>query len=140
MPNIENLLDYLNDHAIRSGVISNISFSGNALSSRINRLLPNNRFEFIIASSEYMVRKPSPLIFRLALSKAGLPGDQVWYCGDDPEKDVMGASECGLYPVWYHSLIPNDLRDRSHDEKPDCEHLFIHDWLELIDVLEGFDQ
>lgn len=138
MPGIEKVLDYLNDNAIRSCVISNIGFSGNALKNRINRLLPNNKFEFIIASSEYMVRKPNPLIFRLALSKAGLSADEAWYCGDDTENDVKGAYGAGIFPVWYHSLIPNDWRDKSLDKKPECEHLYINDWLELIDVLERY--
>lgn len=137
MPNIEKLLDYLNDNAIRSGVISNIGFSGNALRNRINRLLPDNQLEFIIASSEYMVRKPNPLIFRLALSKADLSADEVWYCGDDTENDVMGAYGTEIFPVWYHSLIPNGWRDKTLDKKPECEHLYINDWLELIDVLKG---
>ncbi|MFO7612996.1 MAG: HAD-IA family hydrolase [Clostridia bacterium] len=137
MPNIEVLLNYLYENAIRSGVVSNIGFSGNALSNRINRLLPDNHFEFIIATSEYMVRKPNPLIFNLALSKAGLSADEVWYCGDDTENDVMGAFNAGIYPVWYHSFIPNDWRDKTLDEKPECEHLYINDWLELIDILEG---
>ena len=125
------------DNAIRSGVISNIGFSGHALKNRINRLLPDNRFEFIIASSEYMVRKPNPLIFRLALSKANLSADEVCYCGDNTENDVMGAYGAGIFPVWYHSLIQNDWRDETLDKKPECEHLYINDWLELIDVLEG---
>lgn len=137
MPNIETLLDYLHKQNIRTGVISNIGFSGNALTSRINRLLPDNRFEFIIASSEYIVRKPSPIIFELALRKANLPADEVWFCGDDTRCDVDGAHSAGIYPVWYHSLIPNDFRDKQLDPKSNCEHLYINDWLELIDVLEG---
>ena len=67
MPNADKMLKYINNSGIRSGVISNISFSGEALSERITRLLPENKFEFIIASSEYMFRKPNPMLFELAL-------------------------------------------------------------------------
>lgn len=63
MPNADKMIDYINSSNIRSAVISNIGFSGAVLTERINRLLPNNKFEFIIASSDYMFRKPNHYIF-----------------------------------------------------------------------------
>ena len=138
MPNIEVVLDYLHQNGIRSGVISNISFSEETLRERINSFLPDNRFEFIIASSEYMVRKPNPLIFELALNKANLSADEVWYCGDNPVADIDGAAGVGIFPVWYRSGITNEIRDKSLDTVvPSVEHLYISDWLELIAALEG---
>lgn len=70
MPYAEDMLDYLESQSIRTGVISNIAFSGEALKDRLDKLLPNNHFEFVIASSEYVYRKPNPLIFEVALQKA----------------------------------------------------------------------
>ena len=67
MPNIDKVLDYLKKLGICSGVISNLLTSGKTLSDRLNRLFPNNDFEFIVASSEYMFRKPNKMIFELAL-------------------------------------------------------------------------
>ncbi|NLB40786.1 MAG: HAD family hydrolase, partial [Clostridiales bacterium] len=81
MPNADKIIDYINYNDIRSGVISNIGWLGSALTERINRLLPRNKFEFVIASSEYMFRKPNPMLFELALKKAGLPSEDVWFCG-----------------------------------------------------------
>jgi len=77
LPNVEVMLNYISAKGIRSGVISNIGWSGTALAERINTLLPNNQFEFIIASSEYVFRKPSPYLFDLALKKAGLDAGEV---------------------------------------------------------------
>ena len=48
---------------------------------RINRLLPKNNFEFIITSSNYIFRKPHKRLFDLALEKAGLRPEEVWYIG-----------------------------------------------------------
>ncbi|GHU94980.1 hypothetical protein FACS1894208_06990 [Clostridia bacterium] len=45
MANIEELLTYLHNIGIRSGVISNIGWSGGALKHRIDRLLPNRHIE-----------------------------------------------------------------------------------------------
>jgi len=81
--NIVKLLDCLKDEDIRTGVISNISISGEALTNRINEFLPNNNFEFIIATSEYIFRKPHKRIYELALKKANLEAKDVWYCGDN---------------------------------------------------------
>jgi len=138
MPNADRIIDYINSNGIRSGVISNISFSGAALTERINRLLPHNKFEFIIASSEYMFRKPNPMLFELALKKAGLNAGDVWFCGDNIKADVEGSAAVGIFPVWYEDeTMENPSRKQGESAVPDCDHLHIHDWLELIDVLEG---
>ena len=76
MPYVLEMLDYLNENGIRTAVISNLAFSGAALAERIDRLLPNNQFEFVLASSEYVFKKPHPLMFKVALNKAGLAADK----------------------------------------------------------------
>ena len=137
MPGADKLLDCINALGIRSGVISNISFSGAALTERLSRLLPNNRFEFIIASSEYVFRKPSRLLFELALKKAGLPASEVWFCGDNIEADILGAAQVGLFPVWYENPIAAVSRHANITLRSGNEHLHIHEWDELVDVLEN---
>lgn len=137
MPNADKIIDYINDKDIRSGVISNISWSGSVLAERINRLLPRNKFEFIIASSEYMFRKPSPMLFELALKKAGLCAEDVWFCGDNIEADIEGSATVGIFPVWYENrTLEEPWYAKNKGEPPKCEHLHIHDWLELIGMLE----
>ena len=137
MPNTEKMLDYLKTWGIRSGVISNMSFGSHNMTERINDLLPNNEFEFVITSSEYVYRKPTRIIFDLALRKADLSSDEVWYCGDNTRCDVYGAAGAGIFPVWYHSDIECSYRDKNLDIPPECGHLYIRDWLELIEVLEN---
>lgn len=111
---IERFLEYLKDKGIRTGVISNISYAPSVVAARINRLLPENAFEFILTSSNYIFRKPHRRIFDLALEKADLRPDEVWYIGDQYECDVKGALNAGLYPVWYIGAIDLPYReDRS---------------------------
>ena len=102
---IKDFLGYLKKKGIRTGVISNISYAPSVVAERINRLLPENTFEFIITSSNFMFRKPNRRIFDLALEKAELQPDEVWYIGDQYECDVKGSLNAGLLPVWYLSLI-----------------------------------
>lgn len=98
---IEALLASLQESGIRTGVISNIGYSGAAVRREIDRLLPEHAFEFVIATSEYVYRKPHRMIFELALRKAGLRAEDVWYCGDNFVCDVQGSSGAGIWPVWY---------------------------------------
>ena len=48
-----------------------------------------------------MFRKPNKRIFELALEKACLSPEDVWYIGDNYQCDVMGARNAGIFPVWY---------------------------------------
>ncbi len=50
---IREFLSFLKENQVRTGVISNISYCGNAVTKRINSCIPENDFEFIIATSEY---------------------------------------------------------------------------------------
>lgn len=98
---IEGVLTFLKEKGIRTGVISNITYAPEVVKERIDRMLPNNEFEFIIATSGYLFRKPNKRIFQLALEKAGLSAEDVWYIGDNYECDVIGARNAGIFPVWY---------------------------------------
>lgn len=128
---IEELLDFLYQNNIRTGVISNISYCGQAVTDRINEVIPTNHFEFIIATSEYMYRKPSRRIFDLALEKAGLSADEVWYVGDQYECDIVGAKNAGIFPVWYQGTI-----DVSGDEKSDVT--VVRSWQEFRESIVSF--
>lgn len=102
---VQSFLRYLQEKNIRTGVISNISYAPSVVARRINRLLPDNAFEFIITSSNYIFRKPNKRLFELDLEKADLKPDEVWYVGDQYECDIKGALGAGLMPVWYTGAI-----------------------------------
>ena len=132
--NIENLLEYLHENDIKTGIVSNIMLSGNSLKRRIQEILPKNHFEFVIASSEYIYRKPERDIFEMALIKSGFSANEVWFCGDNPICDIEGALNAGLQPVWYK---------KNFREKPDLKmnlnggYIEINDWLELKEIIKG---
>lgn len=127
---IKDFLGYLKDKGIRTGVISNISYDPSVVAERINRLLPENAFEFIITSSNFLFRKPNKRIFDLALEKADLQPDEVWYIGDQYECDVKGSFHAGLLPIWYTGAI-----DLPYME--DKNILTVTDWNELRRQMEG---
>lgn len=124
MPHIEELLGYLREEGIPTGVVSNIGWSGKTLERTLEKLLPEHRFAFVLASSEYVVRKPDPILFSIALQRAGFAPEEVWFCGDNPEADIAGARASGLFPVLY----------RPGGEPADC--LTVGDWRELMEILK----
>ncbi len=129
---IGELLAFLKKNKIRTGVISNISYCVNAVTKRIYDCIPEHDFEFIIATSEYMYRKPNRHIFELALEKANLQAEEVWYIGDQYQCDIVGAKEAGLFPVWYMGAI-----DMKYNPKEDI--LTIENWKELVELLKKLD-
>lgn len=125
---IEDFLDFLKEQGIRMAVLSNITYCGEALENRLKETLPNHEFEFIIATSEYMYRKPNHRIFELALEKAGLKPEEVWYVGDNYICDVEGAGGAGLFPVWYLGATEKTVEARE-------DTLVVKCWTELEEVI-----
>ena len=138
MEGIEDFLALCAELGIRTGVISNLSFSGATLIRRINECLPFHRFEFIVASSECVFRKPSEHIFRRALGLAGLDAADCWFAGDDVECDVEGAARSGLYPVWFKCQLRCTYKPEC-PHPPRCEHLKVGSWAALGALLRGLD-
>ena len=128
---IPEFLDYLKKKNIRTAVLSNITYAGKIVEERIHRLLPDNHFEFIIATSEYLFRKPNTRIFRLALNKSGLSPEDVWYVGDNYECDIVGARNTGLFPIWYTGATDLEQPD-DYDSV-----IKISTWAQLKDILDN---
>ena len=124
-PGVSSLLEACRDVGIRVGIISNITFSGRHIEQALARHIPGASFEFVLASSDYLYRKPDPALFRLALKKADLPAKRVWYLGDRPEYDVAGAASVGMFPVWYRGSF------RREEPSPLIPHLEIGHWDEV---------
>lgn len=126
---VAEFLEFLRQKHIRTGVISNIPYSGQAVERRIRETVPGHTFEFIITSSEYCFRKPNKRIFQLALEKAGLQAEDVWYIGDNYECDVVGARKAGIFPVWFIGAV------KQYEAREDV--LTVSQWSELQKLLEG---
>ena len=136
-PNIQKLLRYLHDCGIRTGVVSNIGWTGNALRRRINTLLPENHFEFILASSDYGLRKPDTRLFQVALEKAALKPEEVWFCGDTYDKDIEGAQAAGISAVFYQGSAADGIKRQNAQDKRDKGIPVITDWEDLIEMLKN---
>ena len=101
--------------------------------------MPENHFEFILASSDYGIRKPDARLFQVALAKAGLPPEKIWFCGDTVDTDMEGARRAGMTPVYYRGRMEGDSKraDKTIPAGADCA--VIGDWMELADMIRDAD-
>lgn len=136
-PGAAEMLSDLRRLGIRTGVISNLCWSGEALTRRLSETFPNHSFDFIITSSEYIFRKPDPHIFDMAIRKSGLDTADIWYCGNDMEVDVIGANGAELYSVFYDDRsVPSKIHEKNDKVQVDFPYLRIRSWQELVDKIK----
>ncbi|MDR1262045.1 MAG: HAD family hydrolase [Oscillospiraceae bacterium] len=139
LPHVRDMLTFLREDGVRTGIISNMSYSDTSMKARISEFFPEHSFEFIMVSSDYLLRKPARLLFETALRKANLPAEDVWFCGDSIIADIPGAASAGIFPVWYEDLTMRNEFATLPGIIPEADHLHIHDWLELIDALREYE-
>jgi FMN hydrolase / 5-amino-6-(5-phospho-D-ribitylamino)uracil phosphatase len=84
------------------GVITNTQGQKSSDTHRI-ALFPGIEkfFKFILVAGESgMPAKPDPKPFLSCLEKMKIRASQAIYVGDDLQKDVLGAGDVGMNPVW----------------------------------------
>ena len=126
---VSEMLDVVNKMGIRTAVISNLDFSGVLLEERLNEIHPNNNFEFVVASSDYGVRKPQGLLFQVGIAKSGLLPEEIWYVGDKVKVDVAGSQAVGMTPVLFKN------RRNQYDDIPE-NMIVIETYKELTELLQ----
>lgn len=135
-PGMQELLAKLREKNIGTGVVSNMGFSGEALTLRLQTLFPEHSFRFIMSSADYVLRKPNPRLFELAVKKSGCTAEECWFAGDNPAMDILGAAGAGLTPVYYARDLGCSYREISSvSEMPPC--IRIEDWSELYPLLQA---
>lgn len=125
------LLECLREKGIASGVVSNMVNTGDTLRRRLDLLLPENDFSFVLSSCDYVFRKPHGRLFSLAQRLAGVPAEKIWFCGDNLRCDIFGARGAGMRPFWY-----TRYRREAAEELPADFLTEITDWRQMIQILE----
>lgn len=97
---VNELMELLKTLGIRTAVVSNMSFSGEALQRRIARHVTSGSFEFVLASSDCFYRKPNVRIFAAALGRANISPEECAFCGDSVTCDIIPSAKLGMQPIW----------------------------------------
>ncbi len=100
VPGARETLRELRERGIGTGVLSNNGWSGEAIEDRLRSVFPDHRFSFVMSSADYLIKKPDPRFFEIAVRKAGVDPSNIRFCGDHFEADVLGAHGAGLFPVF----------------------------------------
>lgn len=99
-PGALDCLTQLRQAGIRLGVGTDMTADWQyAKLDRLN-LLP--LLDFVVTSEEAGQEKPGSGFFQLCLEKARCPASGCVFIGDNWSKDVEGARNSGMHPVWYH--------------------------------------
>ena len=132
IPHADQVLEYLHAAGIQTAVLSNLDFSGYLLKEALDELYPGNHFKFVIASSDYGIRKPNPLIFQAAIAKSGFSAGDIWYVGDKLAVDVVGSTDAGMVSVLYK--FP-----RNHYEAIPEGLMIMEDFRDLLKLIDQAD-
>lgn len=91
-------------------------------------------FEFVISAAEVGKAKPHPEMFNALLGRAGLNAAEVVLIGDDPYRDMAGASQLGIRTVW----INREQQSWPYpDRRPDAEIISFHNLADIVRQLEA---
>ncbi len=126
---IFDVLDLLDKHQIKTGILSNSAFRGAVLEEELAKHDLAHRFPFLISSIDYGFRKPHRRLFQIAVRKINLEPHDIWFVGDKLEYDIRGAIDYGLYPVWYNP--------ESKPGEIDGEYLEVKSWHEFREKVES---
>jgi putative hydrolase of the HAD superfamily len=128
-PEVPSALEELRERGLRLALVSNFD---QRLVALVAGLGLATLFDAMVHSSAAGAAKPDPAIFRTALCRLGVePGDAL-HAGDDPERDVGGASGAGMHAVLVdraarRSALPGDApRITRLDELPRIVDLLSH--------------
>lgn len=92
-------LQKLEESGYRLGMISNAG-DDQDVQQLAQRFDISRYFDFILTSAACSYRKPHPRIFELALSNWYFLPSEAVMIGDNPDADIRGAKNAGLYAVW----------------------------------------
>jgi putative hydrolase of the HAD superfamily len=129
-PGIAAVLDSLTTRGIPIGVVSNAMFSADILKWELARHRLDGAFRFVMSSADYGLQKPHLAIFRAAAARLGFQPHEIWFVGDNYDKDVMGASGAGMIPLWYNP------GQESHPAA--CPAIQVADWAAFLELIAGW--
>lgn len=123
MPGVREALVALEALRVPLGVVSNSSFRGEVIRHELAKHDLAAPLAMVVASADYVVRKPNPLLFETAASLLDVAPHDIWFVGDRLDTDVAGARAAGMVSVWLRP--PNDQRDHAAD-------LAVSSWSDLL--------
>ena len=99
-PGVWELLQRLNQSGVKVAVCTDLTT--HIQHRKLRELGIADFVDVFVSSEEAGAEKPDRRIFDMAIHKLGMPSSEMIYVGDSYEKDVIGASDAGIRPVWFN--------------------------------------
>ena len=74
-------------------------------------------------------KKPNASIFHYTAKKLGIDPSELYYVGDNPKYDVIGAYNGGYTPIWVRSRSPWSI-DNKYMPK-----LIVDNVIDILDIV-----
>lgn len=98
---LHDTLTQLKDRNITLGIITNGPTG--LQNATIDCLNLRQYMDCSLVSETVGIKKPDTQIYELALAELGLSrSDDIWFVGDNPATDLLGAFNMGMTTVWVH--------------------------------------
>ncbi len=99
-PGVKEVFQYLQKKQIPIMICTDLT--AHIQHRKIEALGIASEIKYLVSSEEAGREKPAREPFELCLEKLKLPPEHIWYVGDSFEKDIKGAMQAGMKPVWFH--------------------------------------
>jgi HAD superfamily hydrolase (TIGR01549 family) len=100
-------LDWLRDHGVRIGCVTNRVFGGPRFHEELRELRLDQYFETTLVSCDFGYMKPHPKIFERAIADLRVPALETAVVGDSLRADVGGAQALGMVGILRRKVRPD---------------------------------
>ena len=103
MPHSLETVRAVHDAGYKLGLVSNTMFAGKMHIADMHRFDLDTFFDAMVFSADVNKWKPNPEVFHHVLDRLQVPPEQSVFLGDDPNVDVAGGLQTGMYTIHYVS-------------------------------------
>ncbi|MBN1075613.1 HAD family hydrolase [Clostridium botulinum] len=94
------LFKYLKSRKIKIAICTDLTT--HIQHRKLRKLGIQEYIDCIVTSEEAGLEKPNPIMFNLCLKKLNIIPEQAFYIGDSFKKDIIGAHNIGMFPIWFN--------------------------------------
>ena len=94
------VFEYLKEKKIKIAICTDLTT--HIQHRKIRKLGIEKYIDCIVTSEEAGAEKPNIKMFNLCINKLNIKSNEAFYVGDSFEKDIIGASNAGIFPIWYN--------------------------------------
>jgi putative hydrolase of the HAD superfamily len=96
----KEVLDELKNRNIKIAICTDLT--AHIQYRKIKKLKIDQYIDCIVTSEEAGEEKPGKNMFSITLKKMNIDKSEVFFVGDSLEKDIVGAHNAGIFPVWFN--------------------------------------